>query len=327
MNSSKHASKKETDKLLIIFFIIIIISFGMFSFVSVRDSHRTVAVNEKRTAEVDNQVHISTTNVIKPLMQNAPVMSERDLADEQYLSTLPIKPVKTGTIRVPVLLYHHIADLPDSTTEKSYYVTPKIFEEQMTWLSQNNYKVVSLTRLVSFLNGGADVFSEKSVAISFDDGTLGQYTDAFPVLKKYGFTASFFVVPTWANEASSKFKSGYMNWDQLKDLKNNGMEIGSHALSHKDLAASTDEEIVSQLSESKNILEEKFPTSIDLLAFPGGSYNESVTQKLKVIGYLGAFSVEKRIDHLSTEVYHIGRMHIDDDMPYFKARVMGKYFK
>lgn len=256
-------------------------------------------------------------------------LSEQDRADETYLAALLVKPLEKDAVRVPILLYHHIAEIsPDkSPEEKSYYVSPDMFANQMAWLAENNYDVIPLARLVNYLKTGANRPPTRSVVITFDDGTIGQYESAFPILKGYGFPATFFAVTNWINEATNKQKSGYMTWQQLKEMVDNGMEVGSHTVSHQDLGPAADDVAMAELSNSKELLEKNLGKSMMSVAYPGGSYNDQSKFIAEQSGYLSALSVEKVIDHKKIDLYHLGRMHIDNDMTYFKARVQGKFFK
>jgi peptidoglycan/xylan/chitin deacetylase (PgdA/CDA1 family) len=318
-------------KMLIVFFAVLAVAGGLY-YLSIRlnifDSQNSS--NDIQESLADNKNINSNDNSNKNFNINLNsnfVISDREIADDRYLATLPVKSIEKGATRVPVLLYHHISNIsPDKPEgERSYFVSPEIFARQMAWLAENNYSVISLSRLTNYLKTGKNKPPSRSVVITFDDGTAGEYEYAYPILRYYNFTATFFIVPKWAEEADQKQKVGYMNWAEIKELSLNGMEIGSHAMTHKTLTEATDSELAYEITESKKILEEKTGGIISLFAYPGGSNNINAINNVIAAGYAGACSVDKRIDHKSDQVYTLGRMHIDDDMPYFKARVEGRW--
>ncbi len=320
---------KNILMLTIVALAIVGLSFG-FSKLSDQINKKSTEASNKIVGLIQNQNTNDNPKSYTPANLNInSALTEKEKTDEEYLSTFLIKPIEKGAVRVPILLYHHIEDIsPDASDSiKSYYVSPTIFERQMAWLAENNYQVIPLEKLVNYLQNRKNKPPARSVVITFDDGTIGQYKDAFPVLRYYNFPATFFVVTNWTDEATRKEKGGYMNWRQLKEMANNGMEIASHTVSHKTLGEASEEEIMAEILNSKNIIEEKISKPIFSIAYPGGSYNELARYYSAQYNYSAALSVDKDIDHTQADLYHLGRMHIDNDMPYFKARVEGRFFK
>ena len=112
----------------------------------------------------------------------------------------------------------------------------QIFEQQMKYLKENGYRVITLSQLYGFLQYQHAV-PKNSVVITLDDGYRSVYDTAYPILKKYGFTATLFVYTDFVGMGKSA-----MTWDQLRDMKADGFEIGSHSLSHPDLTKKRDGE-------------------------------------------------------------------------------------
>lgn len=120
--------------------------------------------------------------------------------------------------------------------------------------------------------------------LTFDDGLLDNYTNAFPILKDLGIKACFFIL------AGNVGKPGYMSWAQIKELGNAGMLVGSHGMTHKILVGLNQNEINYELNESKKILEEKLKITIEYFSIPKGHYNGSVIDNLKKVGYKAVFT-------------------------------------
>ena len=118
----------------------------------------------------------------------------------------------------------------------------------------------------------------KAVIINFDDGSIGQYTYAKPILDKYGFKATFFIVCNYANY---NYGDAYMNWQQITQLQNDGMDIESHSMNHKDLAALPVANLDYEIGQSKQCLIDHGingdGTGIDMFAYPGHSRADNPT--------------------------------------------------
>src|SRR5512143_1389303 len=124
---------------------------------------------------------------------------------------------------VPVLMYHEISKTEEGKkkeriTNPDYCLPVQLFREQMNYLASNRYQSLSLQELIE-LKGRQNY---RSVVITFDDGWLNNYTDAFQILKEHGLSATIFVVTGFIG------RPGYMNWNQLKEMSNAGISIQSH---------------------------------------------------------------------------------------------------
>ena len=112
----------------------------------------------------------------------------------------------------------------------------------------------------------------KAVIINFDDGSTGQYTYAKPILDKYGFKATFFIVCNYANY---NYGDSYMSWQQITQLQNDGMDIESHSMNHKDLAALPVANLDYEIGQSKQCLLDHGingdGTGVNMFAYPGHS--------------------------------------------------------
>ncbi|MFA6423126.1 MAG: polysaccharide deacetylase family protein [Patescibacteria group bacterium] len=301
-----------------VFLIIIIIFIGICFFGFIRNARIKSDQNIINNEDTSWQAPDITEKTIE--------FTDEEKKDQEYLSTLPVKPIEKGSIRVPILLYHKIGT-PKEGEETSYYVSPEKFELQMRWLALNNYRVISLDALVNYLTTGKNKPTDKSIVITFDDGTIGQYQNAFPILKQYHYNATFFMVPSWLDKGSVGTGSDYMSWNNALEMAKYGMIIGSHNMTHRDMNAATDDEINYELSESKKILEEKLEIKIKNYAYPGGSMGARAIAKVSEFGYQSASSVNKEIDHNKNDLFILGRMHIDNDLPYFIARIEDRWSK
>ena len=182
--------------------------------------------------------------------------------------------------KIPILMYHEIYRPEErqhlrGLTNPAYNIKINVFRKQMAWLYSNDFKTVTIYELISKNSHPED----KAVCLTFDDGWLGNYLHAYPILKEYEFKATFFI----ATELIGK--PLYMTWEHLKEMMASGMSIQSHTATHKPLGGMDEKEIIFELSESKIIIEQRLTTEVNHLSLPHGSQNGRIWPLAKEIGY------------------------------------------
>lgn len=194
-------------------------------------------------------------------------------------------PVHSGRqAHIPILLYHYIGNNPNpsDSARDNLSVAPDQFDEQMGYLAQNGYNPITLDTMVAGLRGVATL-PPKPVVITFDDGYVDLYHNAFKILRKYNFRAVAFIPTGLVGTAY------YASWDMLLEMQASGLlSFQSHSVSHANLPSVSKNRLVSELTESKKTLEAKFGIPINFIAYPNGTSNEEVQKVAKQAGYVGA---------------------------------------
>jgi peptidoglycan/xylan/chitin deacetylase (PgdA/CDA1 family) len=206
----------------------------------------------------------------------------------------------------PVLMYHEVTDTPERMKENrkidpTYSLSTEQFNDQISYLNKSGYKTVSPDEIICQQPNG-----KKICVITFDDGYLGNYKFAFPILNKYRFSATIFVTVKGISYDS------YMSWDQLRELSNNGFSIQSHTMTHRALEELNDRDIFYELSESKKIIEQQLGKSVNYLSLPFGSGNKRVFEIAGEIGYRAVFTSSLYDIDLNQKPAKIGRIAIKD---------------
>ena len=225
-----------------------------------------------------------------------------------------------GIQTVPILCYHRLTDKCNS----SMCLSPKVFDQQMQYLKNNGYRTISLEQLQCFLEFKCSI-PEKSVIITLDDGYRSAYEVAYPVLKKYGFTATFFIYTDYVGVSKNA-----VTWNQLKEMKADGFEVGSHTVTHADLTQQKEGEsfrvyqnrIEKELGDSKKIIDNKLNQDTTTFAFPFGRYNNTVLRICRQKGYITSVSVKRGSNPFFADPLTLKRNQImKTDMKYFVSRL------
>lgn len=187
---------------------------------------------------------------------------------------------------LPILLYHYVGPLdnPGDSARKALSVTLQDFEAQMNYLQANGFEPVTLGYLPYVFEGRQSLSGKKPVLLTFDDGYMDFYFNAFPILKKFGFHAVSFI-PTGKMNGSY-----YLTWEQIKEIRQSGLvEFEDHTVNHVNLAAASGDQIRFELGESKSVLERETGQPVSYLAYPYGAVSGQVIETAKSLGYVGAF--------------------------------------
>ena len=204
---------------------------------------------------------------------------------------------------VPVLCYHHIRDWVKSDTEddRAYIVPPAKLEEELKYLKDNGYTGVTARQVWDYYANGAALPS-KPVALTFDDNDDNQYSNAVPLLKQYGFTATFFIMTV------SLDRENYMTSDQVKALDTQGFDVEPHTWDHHMVTQyKTDEDWQKQIVGPKKTLEDLLGHETPLFAYPFGVYDAASAEKIKSYGYEGAFRLRELMDDKADPLFAIKR--------------------
>jgi len=189
-----------------------------------------------------------------------------------------------GNRKIPVLAYHRIGYTTDYLT-----VTPERFSNDLDSLQQRGYCSISLEEFQRFLDDRNVEMPEKPVLITFDDGYLDNFQNAYPILRKHGMIGTFFIITDmlWTKDRLTP--------ENIVEMSQGGMSFGSHTVTHRPLAELDSAAIYDELVNSKATLESVLGKKVDAIAYPRGSYNEAVVGIAKNVGYITGFTVREGI--------------------------------
>lgn len=233
------------------------------------------------------------------------------------------------------ILMYHLIDNPRPEDRFGICVSKENFSQQMEYLYQNGYQTIQLQDLVNYIRHQKTI-PDKSIIITFDDGYLDNYLHAYPILKKYNFTATFFIVVGYVgkkiiydiDKGKVNWVRQHMPWSEIEEMGACGMSFGVHGYSHVDLVKLNPEEARRQIRRPKAILEDRLGHEIKHFSYPHGSFNQEVKQLVIESGFTCACTVKYGLNNRKSDLYELRRTGIyttETNLREFKKKLMGAY--
>jgi peptidoglycan/xylan/chitin deacetylase (PgdA/CDA1 family) len=195
-------------------------------------------------------------------------------------------------------MYHRIADVPQQQDRRRLAVSPEEFEWQMGYLQRAGYSCLSLAEVVQGYRTNQRR-SQRRFVLTFDDGYADFYSHAYPILHRYGFTATVFLVAErvgfrsdWEGQ-NGDAAADLLSWDEIRQLAEWGIDFGSHTLTHPRLTRLSSQEATHEIENSKAIIGERLGRKIELFSYPFGASNVRLQQIVSKSGYAAAFAVDR----------------------------------
>lgn len=230
---------------------------------------------------------------------------------------------------VPVLLYHRVAR-PENDWEARLSVDPATFEAQMRYLATQGMRACTLSEFTTWLDESAPL-ARGSFLLTFDDGFLDVYENAFPILDKLGWTATIFLISTligqsdiWCRHENPSGKShALMNSGQIREMQARGFSFQSHTRTHPFLPKLSDDEIENELAGAQQELEVLLGEPVSCVAYPYGRRDERVVAFTRRAGYRLGFTCKPGLNTTGSDPLGIRRVEVfGSDRPATLARKM-----
>ncbi|MGW6690184.1 polysaccharide deacetylase family protein [Streptomyces sp. NPDC054961] len=193
-----------------------------------------------------------------------------------------------------VLMYHSVAEFTDPAEDPyGITVTPHALEAQLLWLRSRGLRGVSVDELLRARAAGSGA---GLVGLTFDDGYTDFLTCALPLLRRFGFTATLFVLPgrlgvdnVWDPLGPRK---SLLTAEGIREAASAGQEIGSHGLLHQDLTAAADDVLQQELRGSRELIRELTGTLPAGFCYPYGHLDARVVAATRDAGYAYACAID-----------------------------------
>ena len=215
-----------------------------------------------------------------------------------------------------IVLYHHVAtDTPPSTS-----ISPADFRAHLEYLRDNDFNVIGLDKMIEGLRNQRPL-PDRAVAITFDDGYISIYEEAFPMLQAFGYPFTLFL----STDPINRNQSNYMTWDQIREMADAGVVIANHMVTHPYMLDRPERESEQQwlerqrteLLEAEQTIAEQTGQSHRLLAYPYGEFNPAIKSLVDELGFVGlaqnSGAVGYNSDFLALPRYPLASIYADLD--------------
>ncbi len=241
------------------------------------------------------------------------------------------KVVVDQTSQTIIFCYHRLVDkIRTPWTE----ITPAAFEAQMKMLKDRGITVISLQDYLAWRRSEKNI-PARSAVITFDDGWKSQYQVAWPILKKFGYTFTMFIY-TEGVAGGTNGGGQAITWEQLSDMRDNGIDIEAHSATHQDMREGQPIDLIAQGGKRtrtrlhgqqyedwlhnevvgcKELLEQKLAIKVNCFAVPLGKYNDHVKEVARNAGYEAMFTVYGQPLTFNSPMDSLGRYAIEANKP------------
>ena len=290
-------SKIKTISILVAFLVCISVISRYF----IEKRHCQIIYSSKKSDKIASDITKSAGVFKDEALRSHDI--ENKAEDTEVITSINKLNLKHNDKGIPVLMYHSIGYEKGNTAR----LPKEKFKEQMKYLKENNYATLSLEDAYDFFMSNKAV-PEKAIILTFDDGYVDNYVEAFPILKELELKATFFVITDLVDKIPS-----YMNLEQLKETQASGMDIESHTVNHEHLKQLSYEKQVKTLKESKEFLERLLNKKIQYFAYPYGEYTEETLTAVKETGYKMAFATTGKWSDKTDGILTLDRVFISGD--------------
>jgi len=251
------------------------------------------------------------TATVPPTATEQPALLE----PTAVLTPIPIAPPASDgaarTADVPILMYHYISTAP-SVNDRIRYglsVTPEMFEAQLKLLQDNGFTTITLRDLYDYLAVGTPL-PDNPIILTFDDGYVDNYTNAFPILQKYGMIGTFFVLTGPADDGDP----AYLSWDMIQEMSSAGMDMQLHSRAHLDMRNRPYDWLVFQIIGGRQSIEGHTGKPVIFIAYPSGKYDANVQRFLRETNFWAAVTTAFGSRHVLQDALNWDRVRISGQM-------------
>ena len=201
------------------------------------------------------------------------------------------------------IMYHRFGDsrYPSTNIKKEQFI------KHINELLKPKYNVISIEKALRAINN-VELIKDKSVVITIDDAYSSVYKYAWPIFKQHNLPFTLFV----STDVIDNKTPGYMNWEQIRNLRDHGVTIGSQTKSHPHMFKLTKEKITKELSISNKRFIDEIGSAPKYFAYPYGEYNLEVVEQVKQHGFIAAFGQHSGIAHKSLGMYELPRFAMNE---------------
>ena len=252
--------------------------------------------------------NISSNNNIEYNINNINLTDSNTSPANQEINSLNTDLINDNR-GIPVLYYHSVRESADNEVT----ITPSMLRKQLKYIQDEGYTTLTTSKLKDYLLDNSPI-PKKSIVITFDDGYMDNYYNAFPILKDLNMVATIFCITAKLDG------SYYLSKDAIVEMSNYGIDIESHTVNHSKLNEMTYDKQLIELINSKKTLESITGKKVYSIAYPFGDFNNDSVRAAKNAGYTLGFTTKRGLSDRDDDPLKLDRIYISSkyDMNTFK---------
>jgi O-antigen biosynthesis protein len=218
---------------------------------------------------------------------------------------------------IPIFLYHSV-DRDFNNAYRRWAISPSTFDRHMTFLAEHGCKPTTVSQFVEVLRMQSAV-DPNTVLITFDDGLRDFHTGAYPILQRYGFSATLYVVAGHVGATShwlgvlGEGKRAMLNWSEMQEISSHGIEIGAHSISHPNLDLLDEGKAANEIKRSKICLEDHLNKPVKSFAYPYGYASSKTRRIVRDSGFTSACRVRHALSSTEENRFALSRIIVTND--------------
>lgn len=211
-------------------------------------------------------------------------------------------------------MYHKVDRILPGTRYPGNHVLPEAFEEQLAELKRWNYQSITLEQWIAYKEKRSEL-PRRPIIITFDDGYRSTYDTAWPILQRYGFSATVFLVASLIGKTNAwdveERQEPLLNESEIREMQRGAITFGSHTQSHRALTRIPLEDAARELADSRKILESMLDRTVTTLCYPYAKQNRAIRDLARRAGYNAAVIGRGGTNRVWTDQYALRRIKLD----------------
>ena len=201
------------------------------------------------------------------------------------------------------IMYHRFGEnkYPSTNIKKEQFL------KHINELLKPKYNVINIEQALDAINN-KKLVKDRSVVITIDDAYSSVFNYAWPIFKKHNIPFTLFV----STDVIDNNTPGYMSWEEIRILRDNGITIGSQTKSHPHMYKLDRQKIISEISISNKRFVDEMGSQPKIFAYPYGEYNLEVLEQVKLHGFEAAFGQHSGVAHKSLGLYELPRFAMNE---------------
>lgn len=317
LNNFLHNTSTFRDKLnlpivfLIVILLVYIVSYNLSSNKGIEDNSNSITLKENNSEEeysINSEYSSEKDDITAQDRNDTDITTEKKPSNNSNLDKKVIfKQTETTNFindnrGVPVLYYHSVKESADNEVT----IKPEMLREQLKYIEDEGYTTLTIKQLRDYILNNSPI-PNKSILITFDDGYMDNYSNAFPILKEFNMTATIFSI------ASELDGSYYLSKEAIKEMCDYGIDFESHTVTHPHLNKLQYDKQLEELIQSKKTLEGITGKEITSIAYPFGDFDDNSIKAAKEAGYSLGFTTKLGLSDRNDNPLTLDRIYISSE--------------